>query len=336
MKAKEIIKKNFSLKKMNSWKIDAKAKFFCEPSELQELKNVVSWALQNEQEIYILGGGSNILINDNGVDGLVISTKNLNDHKIIIPKKNLNISRSNQNDLNNLKKTLKYEEKITYEEKMFKVEALSGFLKSSLASLFKEYNLAPALFLNGIPGNIGGGVVTNAGIKSKKKPFCFKHIVEWIEVLKIYSPDNIQLEKILAKDIIWKYRLSKGWQKGIIYKIGFSCKNERILNIKNQINTLRKKRKLTQPLDTFNCGSVFKNPSSKISAGFLIEKAGLKGYSIGDAEISGKHANFIINRGKAKADDIYGLILFIQNEIKKRYNINLKNEVHFFGYKDKK
>ena len=297
------IQKNISLKKLNSWKTGGSAEFFCEPSSLQELLFSLKQAKNKNLPVSLLSGGTNVLISDKGIKGLTISFAKLNKLHSYIKEDRLRIS------------------------------AEAGVSKAKLMQVFLKHQLAPALFLCGLPGDVGGGVVMNAGIRQKNiAPREFGEIVDQITVVR-----NKQLVCIPKKNIIWKYRASAGWlQKdttecNVIYEVNMSWPLKPVSDLSKKIRETALKRSQSQPLQSASCGSVFKNPSADISAGFLIDQCGLKKHCIGRACVSEKHANFIINLGGATARDIHQLILFIQKCVKEQKGILLEPEVKYLG-----
>lgn len=290
-------KKKISLKQWNWWKVGGEAEYFCLPQSFEELKLAYAFAKKNNLSISVLSGGTNTLISDQGIPGLVICLKNL-DH---IESKEC-------------KDTIK-------------ITALSGTPKHKLLKIFSQFKLSPAFFLCGLPGDIGGGVVMNAGVSNIHHPKEFENIVEWIEVL-CFSDGHLHHYK--KETLLWNYRSCLGWKDGIIYKVGFSWINKQEENFNRKIKEFHRHRISTQPLNKPSCGSVFKNPKG-YKSGQLIDQLGLKGYCLGEAEVSTKHANFIINKGNAKAMDIYQIICHIQKKVKRKFNITLEPEIQFMG-----
>ena len=294
------IQKNISLKKISSWKTSGSADFFCQPSSLEEIFFSLKWAKQKSLPITVLSGGTNVLISDQGIEGLVIGMQKLNAFTSSVRNNHLYIT------------------------------AQSGVPKAKLMQIFLKHKLAPALFLCGLPGDVGGGVVMNAGISAKNiVPREFGEIVDQIKVIQ-----NNQLVCIDKKDLIFKYRFSDGWINGeqnIIYEVNMSWPMKSLPHITEQIREMALKRSQSQPLQSASCGSVFKNPSVDTPAGLLIDQCQLKGHKIGKASVSEKHANFIVNQGGATAQDIHQLILFIQEKVKKQHNILLQTEVKYLG-----
>lgn len=289
---------NVELKKFTSWQIGGFAEYFFQPTDLNELKLVLQWAVDHKQSVNLLGGGSNVLVSDDGVDGLVISLSKMN----------------------------KISSKVLNDKLILECEA--GAAKSELLKIFLQHKLAPALFLAGIPGQVGGGVVMNAGVGEEINPREFCQIVDWIEVLGTKPP--FELKKINSEDLIWSYRACKAWQPGIIVRVGISCPYRPQENIIQDVRNANRLRAQKQPLDQPSCGSVFVNPPG-MKAAQLIESCGLKGRRIGDAQVSLKHSNFIVNVGEARASDTWQLICDIVDEVKKQKSVTLHPEVQRFG-----
>jgi len=198
----------------------------------------------------------------------------------------------------------------------------SGVKISILLKFCIENNLEGLEFLAGIPGTIGGAVKNNAGLKNE-------WISEKIDYVRFFDVNSSEIIKKEKKDIFFDYRKSEFNSSMIILDVNLKFekgqKERIILKIKKYIH----ERKLKQPIG-YSAGSIFKNPYPYY-AGELIEKCGLKGYSIGDCYISEKHANFIINRGNGKANDVYKLIKIIKEKVKEKFNIELETEIQLIG-----
>ncbi len=290
----ELIQKNQSLKNLNSWLVGGEAEYFCQPTSVEELKECVAWAQQKNLAITILGGGSNVLVADQGVRGLTICLKSFSGL-----------------------------EEVSANEFV----ALSGTSKSEVLKVFLKNKLPPALFLAGIPGQVGGGVVMNAGVAESFVPREFCEIVSWVEVLK---PD-LSLKKYANADIDWSYRHSEGWQPGIITRVGLSWKNGILEGaILNKVKDANRNRLSKQPLDMPSCGSVFRNPKGH-KAAQLVDSCGLKGFTIGGAQVSTKHANFIVNTGNATALELWDLIVRVQKTVLEQKQVQLQTEVVRIG-----
>lgn len=298
------IQTKVNLKNFNSWKVGGDADFFCVPETEIDILQSVEWAHQRSLPVTLLGGGTNVLISDKGVRGLLI-------HTVL------------------LKNVKQWED-----SERLCVSALAGVAKADVMKIFLKYQLAPALFLCGLPGGIAGGVVMNAGVAKQSEsegkhltlPSEFKDIVDWVKVIR-----EGRLVHIKKEDIQWEYRFSSGWQPGVIYEVGMSWPKEPIENFTSLLQQIALRRARTQPLQSSSCGSVFKNPLSGKKAGQLIEQCQLKGYQIGGAIVSEKHANFIVNAGHAKAIHIHQLIQHIQQVVQKQTGVLLKPEIKYVG-----
>ena len=289
------IRKGEDLKRWNSWRVGGPADYFCEPENQKDLEKALSWARENRQPYSVLGGGTNILVSDEGAEGLVISTGRLS--------------------------RLNFQE----ESGRLIIFAEAGVSKGKLMTVFRSRKLAPALFLSGIPGDLGGGLVMNAGVSRPFKPSEFSEIVEWLEVVTPHG-----LRRYAKGEIKWGYRRTSGWGPGIIFRAALSWPLEPQIGLNESLKLELRNRKAFQPLDRPSCGSVFKNPYPEF-AGRLIEKAGLKGAREGGAFVSLKHGNFIVNGGGAAAKDIDCLIQKIRSEVQRRFQISLELEARRFG-----
>jgi len=203
-----------------------------------------------------------------------------------------------------------------------KITVGAGYSLVKLAMQAARLGLTGLEFAAGIPGSIGGAVFMNAGAYKSDMGYIVKEV-------KVLTPD-LEIKTLSNKDMDFHYRtsfLQKNSEYICLEATLVLQKGNRdlILEVMND----RKRRRLeSQPLEYPSAGSVFRNPEGDF-AGRLIEEIGYKGKHIGDAKVSEKHANFIINAGKAKGDDIKKLILEIKEEVKKKYNIELKIEQEF-------
>ncbi|MDD3725613.1 MAG: UDP-N-acetylmuramate dehydrogenase [Candidatus Ratteibacteria bacterium] len=197
-----------------------------------------------------------------------------------------------------------------------------GVLLSTILKECIRNSLKGLEFLSGIPGTAGGAAISNAGLKE-----------EWLSdrILRVdvFSLSDIEEKALTREEIHFDYRKS-GLEGYFITGILLHLNKGKQEDIKGVIATYMKKRIETQPLNYPSAGSIFKNPSG-LFAGNLIERCGLKGYSIGDACISEKHANFIINKGKATSEEIYKLISIVKEQVKIQYNIELETEIKLIG-----
>ncbi len=279
------IVKNKSIKQLNTMKVDSIFEFYSIPKSLNELREVLIFAKENNLEMYILGNGSNTLF----------SKKNYK-NSILIDLKGIN--------------------KIYLENNYLYCEA--GVLGRKLINFCIKKNIGGFEFLTGIPGSVGGFLKMNAGSFGKN----ISDIVDKIKILKIDTLECVDIDK---NQVEFEYRAMKIGNNIIILGAWFNIFYLNGKKIKSEIKKNIKIRREKQPRG-FSFGSVFKN-GKDYYAGKLIEKAGLKGITFGDAEVSEKHANFIINRGNATGEDILNLIEKVETEVFDKFNIQLKREV---------
>ena len=282
---------NESMAKHTSWGIGGCADLFYSPKSREDLVSFLS-SIDPNLPITWIGKGTNILVRDGGIRGVVISTKSF---------------------LKEIEKTSKY---------LYKVEA--GVACVELALFCQKNGIGPAAFFSGIPGSIGGALTMNAG------SFGMETWDLVIEVEVINEKGDISfLEKesfdIAYRTVTFPFRL---W----FLSCSMSLSSDE-QTTKDNLIELRNQRIRTQPLSEDTCGSVFKNPPGNF-AGALIEGSGLKGFKIGSASISEKHANFIVNQGGATAGDIENLINHTRQVVKKNYDIDLQPEVRIMGEKE--
>lgn len=293
------VKQNESLASWTWWKVGGAADHFCLPRTIEEVIQALRWAKDNNVNWTVLGGGSNVLISDQGIEGLVIC----------------------------LREFTGVEEKI--KDNTLFINALAGTAKSELLKVFLKHKLAPALFLSGLPGDVGGGVVMNAGVSEDVLPKEFNEIVHSFKVVST-ADDRFEVKSFFKSDVEWHYRHSEGWQPGIVVEAELCWPLQPDEEIMKKVKLATRNRLMKQPLNFPSCGSVFKNPPGHKS-GALIEQSGLKGFSIGGAQVSEKHANFIINTGEAKASDVHQVIEHVKAEVKKKFSVSLQTEVRYLG-----
>lgn len=214
---------------------------------------------------------------------------------------------------------------MSIDKNIINVEAGYQLIKLSMDAL--NNSLSGLEFAAGIPGNIGGAVFMNAGAYKSDMSKLIKTVT--------FLDENLELKTLKNEELDFSYRKSIFQKRNCII---ISTVLELIPGNKEEIKELmdkRKKRRLSsQPLEYPSAGSVFRNPSEDIFAGKLIEDLGLKGYKIGGAKISEKHANFIINDGDATGEDIKALIDLVKEKVKERYNIELHVEQRFINFEE--
>lgn len=204
------------------------------------------------------------------------------------------------------------------------VTAGAGVSLIYLANLCMNNNLNGLAFAGGIPGMVGASTAMNAGAYKEDMASIVKEV-------KVLTPD-LEIVTLTNKDLNYSYRNSflKEHKDYICIEVTLEMSYEDKEQIKETMTSRKQRRIDTQPLDKPSAGSVFRNPEG-LSAGKLIEDAGLKGYKIGGAEISTKHANFIVNNGDATYEDILELIDYTKKKIKEIYNIDLILEQEIIG-----
>ena len=285
-----IIKYNESLKSYTSLRIGGPADVFCSPDNIEDLKKVVSISQEHNMPFWVIGSGTNLLILDSGIRGLVI----------------------------NLNKGFK---KIEFSDKIIKVGA--GVSLAYLSKMALNRELSGLEFACNIPGVLSGAIINNAGFKED----CMENVVQDVTFL---TGEN-KIERTSKSNLNFNYRECnlKG-KPVVILEATLLLKKGNKEEIKSKIKQNIEIRKTRQPLDKFSAGSIFKNPPGYY-AGKLIEKVGAKGLSRGKAEVSARHANFIINNGGALAGDILYLIEEIEKRVKKNFGIKLEREIEILG-----
>ena len=196
-----------------------------------------------------------------------------------------------------------------------KIYVEANYMLNKLSMELSKEGYTGLEWASGIPGSIGGSIYNNAGAYK----FEIKDVLTKVTVL-----ENDEIKELTLEEMKFAYRTSifKENKNMIILSCEMKLEKSNVEEIMATINERKEKRLQSQPLDMPSCGSVFRNPEGLV-AGKLIDDLGLKGYKIGGAKISEKHANFIVNDGNATYEDIISLIDFIKEKIKKEYNIDL-------------
>ena len=284
------IDENIELKNYTSYKVGGPAKYFVQPSTIDEVLEAVAIFNKEDIPLFILGKGSNILVSDKGYDGAVI---NLDNFDIIEVKGN-------------------------------SITANGGARLTKVVMNSVANSLSGMEDLAGIPGTIGGGIIMNAG--------AYGHTIsDHLGSVVWYDFDSQEVNETAKKDLVFGYRYSTfKEEKTIILSATFNLNNGNTNELMERVKLIQDMRREKQPLNFPSCGSVFKRPKGNY-AGALIEQSGFKGFSIGGAEVSEKHANFIINRGNATATDIYRTIKAVQDGVFKHTGVMLQREVILVG-----
>ncbi len=313
------IKKNISLKRFSSYKIGGPARYFCEVKIEDDLREAVKFAKEkNIPLFFLMGGGSNLIISDEGINGLVIKLQ-----------------------------------ATSYKLQATKVEAGAGMLMADLVKKTTEGGLAGLEWAGGLPGTLGGAIFGNAG--------CFgyeiKDIVVSVRAAGITNYE-VRIKNYELSECEFSYRSSKFKKEGdfVILQALLQFKKGDAKELQKLAKEKIDYRKSRHPLEYPNIGSIFKNIDEpelvkkilekfpelkkdvqekwhgKVPTAVLIEKTGLAGRQMGGAQISEKHANFIINKENAKAADVVSLIKEIKQKVKERFDIELEEEVRYVGF----
>ncbi len=271
-----------------SLKVGGTADLLLVPASVSDLALAMPAISALQLPCFVLGQGSNLIVKDGGIEGVVLHLKHF-----------------------------KHMERIG-NHRLF---AQSGAAYPKLALFAMEQGLSGLEFACGIPGSVGGAVAMNAGIPNAET-------AEVLESITLVAPSGHCLD-LPARDLGFSYRRTQ-LPEGIVVDATFVLHPSAREIIEHNMKHLLKRRQITQPLQKPNCGSVFKNPPGH-HAGALIEAAGLKGFHVGDAQISERHANFIINLGRAQAADCLALINKIQDTVRQKQGIALELEVKIIG-----
>ena len=290
----EIFSENCNLSSYTTIKVGGVAEYLAEPRSIDEFSNLIKWSNINNQRCQIIGAGSNILINNIFIKGLVMCTKKMRS--------------------------------LTIEASSGIVEAEAGVMLPTLSNSLAKNGLQGGEWAVGIPGTLGGAIYMNAGTGNLSLA---KNLIS----VKVINKKTLEILEIDKKDINFEYRFSS-FQNNDLIIISAKLHFEPNGNIYKLIQTTKNNLKLkteTQPYQLPSFGSVFKNPKNSYAAK-LIDEMGLKGFKIGDAEISKMHANFIINTSSASSKDIFELITVIQQKVLQNKGIYLQPEVRMIGF----
>ena len=262
------------------------------PETREELSKLIKYAYQKKKSTIFIGSGSNILVWDKGFDGIVISLKK--------SFKNLTIKRNSQ----------------------IIVEA--GVMLGTMVKQAMAAEIGGLESLIGVPGTVGGALIMNAGAFGSE-------ISKYFEEAKTMTTEG-DTKSYKKGEIEFSYRHSTFPKNEILLEATFQCKRGKPAEILKDRKVASDGRKSNQPLKFRSAGSIFKNPSASLAAGYLIDKTGLKGTERGGAAISEKHANFIVNMGDATAADVLYLIKLAKKYVAKKFHINLELEVKLIGF----
>lgn len=265
------------------------------PRDGGDLTEISALAEQFDLPITIIGTGTNLLVVDAGIRGIVVSLKN----------------GFNQIEL------------ISEQADSILVRCGAGVTKPGLLQWAVDRGFAGLEFSAGVPGTLGGGIFMNAGTKYG----CYADILTRLELFDFKTG----LKELDRKHLYFGYREQTAVGNSLVVSMEFALKRGDRHQLQTEVDRIIAERAAKQPLDFPSCGSTFKNPPEGISAGRLIEHSGLKGSRVGGAEISLKHANFILNKGGATAQDILSLIALVKKTVHEKFQVQLECEVIVLG-----
>jgi UDP-N-acetylmuramate dehydrogenase len=286
-----VLEAQVSLARFTSFQVGGPAQWYAAPKTLMELQQCLDWAKAEGLPVTALGAGSNLLISDAGIPGLVLSVRNFLQSRY---------------------------------------EADSGLATVSAGIPFPKVSWEVARrgwqgleWAAGIPGTVGGAVVMNAGAQGG----C---VADNLVSLQVFGPEGLETWGADRLDYRYRHSMLQGsayvvLQATFQLQPGGDAKAIRDFTSRN-LN----QRKATQPYDRPSCGSVFRNPEP-LKAARLIEETGLKGFQIGNAQVAERHANFILNCGDAKAQDIFRLIWHVRDTVAQKWDVRLEPEVKMLG-----
>ena len=320
--SKEKIFQNEPMKKHTSFKIGGNAEFFVKVKTIEEIKYVLNLCKKNNIDLTIVGNGSNLLVKDEGIKGIILKIEidNINIEKIE--------NRQYINEIEDIKENIEPKQELaeteTIENKQAIVTVGAGVLLAKLAQILLKNSISGFEFASGIPGTIGGAIKMNAGAYGGE----FKDIV----VETTCMDYNGEIFKLNNEEQKFEYRKSIFKEKKYII-----LESKLLLNyvedskiIKEKMDEYKNSRLEKQPIEYPSAGSTFKRGSDFITAK-LIDECGLKGFSVGDAYVSTKHAGFVINKGNATANDVLKLVEIIKENVFEKFGKVIELEVEVIG-----
>ncbi|WRP06173.1 UDP-N-acetylmuramate dehydrogenase [Rossellomorea aquimaris] len=283
------IKRDELLREHLYTKLGGRADFFLTPTTYEEVQNIVKLSNEVDVPFTLLGNGSNLIVKDGGIRGIVLHLKNFKDIKTT--------------------------------DQLIVAQSGAAIIDVSRRALAEK--LSGLEFACGIPGTVGGALFMNAGAYGGE----IKDVLDYCHVVDREG----NLVKRTAAELELDYRHSNISEKGdIVLEATFSLKPGDYEEIKAVMDDLTDKRESKQPLEYPSCGSVFKRPPGYF-AGKLIQDSDLQGTNFGGAEVSTKHAGFIVNKDNASASDYISLIEHVQKTVKEKFDVELEREVRIIG-----
>ena len=285
------IKENESMRKHTTFKIGGNAQALIKVTNNEGLIDILKKCKESEIPVFILGKGSNLLVSDNGIDGIVIKLDGVFNQIKLLDDETICCG--------------------------------AGVSLAKLCSYACEHGLSGLEFAWGIPGSVGGAVYMNAGAYGGE----MKDVIQSCT----HIDTNNTAGTLNAEQMDLSYRHSIYSENNyVITSVTLNLKKDSPVEIRNRMNDYMNRRKNKQPVEFPSAGSVFKRPEGYF-AGALIQEADLKGKQIGDAQVSEKHAGFIINKGNATCNDVLELVKCIQNKVKENTGIDLECEIKPIG-----
>ena len=276
-----------------SLRIGGPADIFIVPQDLPALRNIHATLKRNQIPFYPLGGGTNILVKDGGLEGGVISFMSF---------RRIDVINEDNEDV-----------------KLF-VE--TGTPLQRLVNFSKENGYSGIEGLAGIPGSVGGAICGNAG--------AFGYEMKAVLVLVAIMDVEGNIRSLKAEGIDFGYRSSNISSDELLLSAEIKLKKDKKNDVLARVDDFLKKKREKQPIREQSAGCIFKNPPG-LSAGKLLDEAGCKGMRIGEVQVSSRHANFLINKGKANAADFIRLMEKVINRVKERFGVLLEPEIKIVG-----
>lgn len=303
---KENLLKDVPMSRYTTFRAGGNASYLVHVESEERLTVLLKFLKETDTPYYILGNGSNLLVSDQGYDGVVIKLCG---------------------DFSKITWTKPAGEEAVPGEGTRSAAAVclagAAVTLTHMAQKAAEYSLAGMEFAYGIPGTIGGAVVMNAGAYGGE--MC--QVVDFVRLLD----GDLQAVTLKGEEMAFGYRTSILKKKAyVVLSVGLKLFPGEKKEIAAKMNTNMSARKEKQPLEYPSAGSTFKRPEGYF-AGKLIQDAGLKGCRIGGAQVSEKHCGFVINTGKATAADIYHLICHVQSKVREMSGVTLEPEVILLG-----
>ncbi|MBI9074262.1 MAG: UDP-N-acetylmuramate dehydrogenase [Desulfatibacillum sp.] len=289
------------LDKFTSLGVGGPAMVLLQVSDLAGLRDIIQWTGERDFPYFLLGKGTNLIVRDGGIQGIVIRL--MGEFRSIEAHKDGTGHTS--------------------------IQAGAGAMLARLCSFAVKNGLDGLSFATGIPGTVGGAIVMNAGTREG----CVADAIQEVRIMNTHGKDM----SLTSREISWSYRTmthnlpSEPGRAAIITGGRFLTRPGNPEILQNKANEHLQRRKATQPHGVRSAGSFFKNPPEGMSAGELIDKAGLKGKAIGGAMVSPVHGNWIVNTGKATASQILSLMDLIRQEVLNMHGISLEPEVKIVG-----